>query len=306
MQSPPNFQLVADELLRLYSFSRSRSNVEAYVKKHLPKLIPHQKRKKKTYRRFRCAFIGELWQHDSSSHQWWEAPEKQLLLLTVDDASGMIVAGRFVDAETTWNHFFHFRSAFEAHGLPESIYTDGLSLFGASGIHDANQDPRSQFQRALMKLGVGHLVAPTPQAKGKIERRFGTFQRRMLALLAYARVKTMSQANEVLQMEIERQNHTAQRSTGFIPATAWREQIDKRIDHLKPLPSPTLLDLHLSLRCSRRVNNDSTIDFDGVSYEIAPTKRKRVTVIFHPKRKFWVLEDDPDCSWSTVLGSFTL
>jgi hypothetical protein len=130
----------------------------------------------RTYRRSRRAHIGELWLHDSSIHQWWPAAQKQILLLTVDDHSGIAVAGRFVIADTTWNHFCLFRAAFENHGIPEAIYTDALSLFGPSSSSDRS-DPRSEFQRALRALGVTHLVAPTPQAKGKIERRFGTFKR---------------------------------------------------------------------------------------------------------------------------------
>ena len=67
-----------------------------------------------------------------------------------------------------------------------------------------------------------------------------------------------------------------------------------------------LLDLHLSLRCSRRVNHDHTIDFDGHNYEIAPTLRKTVTLVHHPSRQFWILEHSPIDVWPTILGHFTL
>ncbi len=121
--------------------------------------------------------MGELWQHDSSIHQWWPDEDKQTLLLTVDDHSRKLMAAVFVPTDTTWHHFQHFRSTFTLHGLPVAIYTDGLALFGHESTHD-NHGPRSEFQRALTALGVSHLVAPSPQAKGKIERRFGTFQKR--------------------------------------------------------------------------------------------------------------------------------
>ncbi len=148
---------------------------------------------------------ARFWQHDSSIHQWWPAASKQTLLLTVDDHSGLNLAGRFVDSDTTWNHFEHFRLAFETCGLPEAVYADARSLFGpsSSGVHS---DPKSEFQRALRALGVAHLVAPTPQAKGKIERRFGTFQKRLLTLLVHARAETWRQADDILQMEIAHQN----------------------------------------------------------------------------------------------------
>lgn len=120
LQNPPNYQLVAGELVRLCSFFRARSAVENYVKAHYAHLAPSPTRKPRVYRRFRRTHIGELWQHDSSLHQWWPASSKQTLILTVDDASGLNIAGRFVGSDTTWNHFEHFREAFERHGRPRS------------------------------------------------------------------------------------------------------------------------------------------------------------------------------------------
>ena len=305
LQAPPNYQLVADELLRLHGLRRARSSVEAYVKKHLPDLIPKPEKKPRSYRRFRRARFGELWQHDSSIHQWWPAPRMQTLLLTVDDHSGFNVAGRFVPADTTWAHFCHFRDAFERVGLPQAIYTDALSLFGPSSSGD-RRDPRSEFQRALRSLGVAHLVAPSPQAKGKIERRFGTFQRRLVTLLAHANARSFNEANRVLLMEIARQNATLHSPINQVPAEVFARSIHDPCPALRPPPAPSLLDLHLSLRASRKVHNDSTIEFDGKPFQIAPTSKKYVTVLFHPHSKLWVLEDKPDHIWPTILGHFSL
>jgi len=305
LQNPPNFQLVADEMERLHGFKRARSTVEAYVKTHLAHLVACPEGKPRVHRRFRRARVGELWQHDSSIHQWWPAATKQTLLLTVDDCSGLCVAGRFVERDTTWNHFLHFRQAFERHGLPETIYTDGLSLFGPSSSHD-HSDPRSEFQRALRALEVAHLVAPTPQAKGKIERRFGTFQRRLVTLMTHQNVQTGEHADEILQMELQRQNTRELRSTGRVPAEVWDDQLLKRDARLRPVPEPSLLDLHLSLRSTRRVHLGHIVQFDGKDYEISPTARKTVTVLFHPFRQFWVLEHPPKFIWPTILGHFSL
>jgi hypothetical protein len=305
LQNPPNYQLVADELQRLCGFKRARSCVEVYVKTHFPHLVPAPVRKPRIYRRFRRARIGELYQHDSSIHQWWPAPAKQVLLLTVDDHSGFNVAGRFVPSDTTWNHFCHFRYAFETHGLPGAIYTDGLSLFGPSSSND-HSDPKSEFQRALLGLGIAHLVAPTPQAKGKIERRFGTFQKRLVTLMAHARVRSWEHADQVLQMEISRQNRTLQRSTGLVPLEVWKLALLENNGNIRPTPTPSLLDLHLSLRVRRRVNNDHTIDFEGQNYEIATTARKSVVIIHHPNRKFWVVDHPPKYVWPSILGAFSL
>ena len=305
LQNPPNYQLVADELDRLCGLVRARSSVEAYVKARYAHLVPSPARKPRVYRRFRRAYIGELWQHDSSIHQWWPAPAKQTLLLTTDDHSGLNLAGRFVTSDTTWNHFEHFREAFGKWGLPEIVYTDGLSLFGPSSSND-HSDPLSEFQRAFRGLGVAHRVAPSPQAKGKIERRFGTFQRRLVTLLSHARATTWKQADVILQMEIARQNRTVNRSTGSRPLHLWQEQSLSACSRMQPVPPATLLDLHLSLRCRRRVDNAHSIDFAGRNYDISATLRKSVIIVYHPNRQFWVVEHPLTNFWPPILGHFTL
>jgi len=238
-------------------------------------------------------------------HQWWPAQNKQLLLLTIDDHSGLHVQGSFVEADTTWNHFLHFRRAFQQWGIPEIIYTDGLSLFGPSSAHD-HMDPKSEFQRALRGLKVAHLVAPTPQAKGKIEHRFGTFQGRMVALLAHAKISSWLEADKILQMEIDRQNHKTCRSIQRIPAEIWEQQTDDHTHKMRAVPPDPMLDLHLSLRLSRRVNNDQTIDFEGVNYPIANTLKRSVAIIHHPNQRFWIVEHLPKDIWPPILGAFTL
>ncbi len=166
VQNPPNYQLVCDELQRLCDFTRARSSVEAYVKIHFPHLVPATPKKIRVYRRFRRVSIGELWQHDISIHQWWPGPRKQTLLLTVDDHSGLNVAGCFVTSDTTWSHFLHFREAFQTHGIPEIVYTDGLSLVGPSSDDD-RADPKSQFQRAFRALGITHLSRAHSPSQGQ-------------------------------------------------------------------------------------------------------------------------------------------
>ena len=100
------------------------------------------------------------------------------------------------------------------------MYTDGLSLFGHDSMAD-DRDPCSEFQRAFSALGVTHRVAPSPQAKGRIERRFGTLPQRLVALLAYEHVGDYPAAQVVLDHQIAQQNATVCRSTGLSPNAAW-------------------------------------------------------------------------------------
>lgn len=307
-QRPPNYQLIADELSRRFDFVRARSTVASYVQTRLAYLVPKPQPTPRPRRRWQRAQLGELWQHDSSIHPWWPNPDKPVLLLTIDDHSRKIVAGRFVSADTTWLHFQHFRTAFETHGLPAAIYTDALSLFGHTPTTDS-LDPCSQFQRALTALGVAHLVATSPQAKGKIERRFGTFQNRLVTLLSYERITDYGPANDLLRMEIHRHNSSRCRTTGLPPDDAWALALAQKRSRLQPTPQNTLLDLHLALQVNRRVNADHTIDFLGKAWSIAPTTKRTVTLIHHPQKRFWVVPhppQPPQYRWPEILASYSL
>jgi hypothetical protein len=308
LQKPPNFQLVADELETRLGFKRHRQSVAAFARTHFANLISQPQPRPKARRRWERSRIGELWQHDSSIHQWWPADEKQTLLLTVDDHSRKLLGAVFVPTDTTWNHFEHFRRLFLQHCLPMVVYTDGLSLFGHDSMAD-DRDPRSEFQRAFSALGVTHLVAPSPQAKGKIERRFGTLQKRLVAILAYEKVSHYAAAQLVLNREVERQNTTVCRTTGLSPNTAWEKALADKRTATRPCPPSTLLDLHLALHLKRRVNTDNQIDFLGQSWQIAPTKRPSITLIHHPLRQFWAVAQPPSPplnNWPEILGNYSL
>ena len=107
-------------------------------------------------------------------------------------------------------------------------------------------------------------------------------------------------------MEIARQKRTVNRSLSKVPLEIWEAQSQRGEGRLRPTPPASLLDLHLSLRCSRRVNHDHTIDFEGHNYQIASTLRKTVTIVHHPQRRFWILDHPPTDVWPTILGHFTL
>ena len=308
LQSPSNFQLLTDELDIRFGFKRHRESVAAFVRSHFPQLVAPRPGQPKARRRWERSRLNELWQHDSSIHQWWRAPEKQTLLLTLDDHSRKLLHASFVPTDTTWNHFEHFRHLFLHHQLPLAVYTDGLSLFGHTSTTD-HRDPCSEFQRAFTALGVTHLVAPSPQAKGKIERRFGTLQKRLVSLLAYEKATDYPAAQGLLDRQIARQNATVCRTTGRSPNEAWERALAENRTAARPCPPATLLDLHLAVQSSRRVNADQQIDFLGRSWPIAPTQRKTVTIIHHPHRQFWVVTQAPSAplnNWPEILGKFSL
>lgn len=306
---PLNCALIADELKARFGFARSRTAVARHVAAELPHLLETPPAKTRPRRRWQCAQVGELWQHDSSLHQWWPGRQYQTLILTEDDHSRKLVAARFVPSDTTWGHFCHFRQAFERYGLPATIYTDALSLFGPSST-EPEIEPRSQFQRALLGLGVNHRVAPDPQAKGKIERRFAHLQNRLGTLLRHEKVRDYAAANALLERFVLQYNDTHRvRTTGTTPDQAWRKAKREKRCRLRPTPPRTLLDLHLALVFSRRLYRDHTVEVLGQTYPVTPCTLKLVTIVLHPGTRFWVLPHPPTAHhpvWPTILASHSL
>lgn len=303
---PLNYALISKQLARRFGFERSRATVANYVQQHFAERIARTAPGPKPRRRWETAAVGELWQHDSSPHRWWPAASLQTLILTADDHSRKIVAGHFA-ADTTWSHFCHLRPAFQSYGCPASCYTDGLSLFGHTSADD-RRDTLSQFQRALGALGINHRVAPSPQAKGKIERLFGTFQKRLVSLLRYEQIQEAQPANQLLQQEIAHYNQTHRhRTTGLTPNQAWEKALQEQRCRLQPVPAQALLDLHLALHIPRRVSSASTVEFLGRTWPITPTRHQSVLIIHHPTQHFWVVPPTKHITrWPMILGSYSL
>lgn len=158
-------------------------------------------------------------------------------------------------------------------------------------------------------MGVTHLVTPPPQAKGKIERRLGTFQNRLVALLAYENITPYAPAQELLNRELARQNQTGCRTPDLSPNAACAQATVQGRTTGSTCPDPSLLPLHMALHLGRRVNADHQVDFLGRSRPISAAFRQTVTLIHHPNCQFWVGSQPPkpaENRWSDILGNFSL
>ena len=151
--------------------------------------------------------LGELVQWDTSEHDWLEGRgEKLYLIAMIDDATSRLFA-RFVRHDSTEENMRLLWSYLEKFGRPLSFYTDKASLFQTAekrrrdepGVDkDPVEMPPTQIGRALQELGIGWLGAHSPQAKGRVERNFGTAQDRLVKGMRVAGVRTIEQANEYL------------------------------------------------------------------------------------------------------------
>jgi hypothetical protein len=153
----------------------------------------------------RRAAFGELVMMDSSPYRWLEerGPACHLIAL-IDDASSR-VWGRLVEHDSTEENLRTLGGWRERYGRPLALYTDKNSLFVTSRPvqwqEQLRGDPaRTQFGRALGELGIEWIAAHSPQAKGRIERLFGSLQDRLVKEMRIQQIATLEQANRFLQM----------------------------------------------------------------------------------------------------------
>ena len=147
---------------------------------------------------------GEMVQMDGSHHDWFEGRGPWCVLMGyIDDATGRVF-GRFYDYEGTIPAMESFRRYIETYGLPMSVYLDKHTTYKstakASIEEQLNGSPAlSGFERAMKELGVEVIHAHSPQAKGRIERLFGTFQDRLIKEMRLRGIRTIEEANRFLE-----------------------------------------------------------------------------------------------------------
>lgn len=233
----PNYELYADELARKFDFHRDRSNVRRFCMRNLMPLMSDtfsmsKQPKPQTFRRWEREGYGELYQHDSTPrHIWGDPGTTQSIIISIDDATRKIMACRVCERELITEHFTMFEESFLRYGLPEAIYTDGFTMFGREG-----EDLKSQFGRMCRAFGINHLIAPTPQAKGKIERAMRTFQHRLVVVLKAECVDCEHSANIVAREHCDFWNAShANEETGCIPDLLVEELIEKGRSRMRPV-----------------------------------------------------------------------
>jgi hypothetical protein len=146
-------------------------------------------------RRERRASFGSMLQMDGSHHDWFEGRgPKCVLMVIIDDASNVTHA-RFYPAETTWAALDVLGRWVKKHGLPRSLYVDRHSIYR----DESHPQKPTQFGRAMKQLDVELILAHSPQAKGRVERRNAVFQDRLVKEMRLRGIKDMAQANALLE-----------------------------------------------------------------------------------------------------------
>ena len=232
---------------------------------------PHRRRAPKRYRRReRYPQEGMLLQIDGSRHDWLEGRGPYLTLVgAADDATGTVPFALFRRQEDAQGYMLMLRETIEHRGVPLALYSDRHGIFQRSPKEPESlaeqlrgrRDP-TQFARALEELDIGLILAHTPQAKGRIERVWGTFQDRLVSELRLAGATTIDQANNVLWDFLPRFN----RQFGVPaaePGSAYRQP-----------PDGLCLDAVLCLKYIRTVANDNTVRFNGHTLQLMSNEHR--------------------------------
>jgi hypothetical protein len=152
-------------------------------------------------KRARRPLPGMLVFQDGSTHRWIAALDRNLdLIVTLDDATGTIYSAILVDEEGTMSSFLGLSETIARHGLFGALYTDrgGHYFHTPKAATKVDKRQPTQVGRALAQLGITHIPSYSPEARGRIERVFGTLQNRLPPELRVAGIKTVAAANRYL------------------------------------------------------------------------------------------------------------
>jgi len=158
-------------------------------------------------RRPRCVNFGEMLQMDASNHLWF-GDKKTHLHASIDDSTGT-VTGAYFDHQETLNGYYNvFSQTLISYGIPMMFYTDRRTVFEYKQQKSPSieKDTFTQFGYACKQLGVEIKTTSVAQAKGRVERLFGTLQSRLPLELKLAGVTTIEQANEFLKSYLKKFN----------------------------------------------------------------------------------------------------
>jgi hypothetical protein len=255
----------SEQLAKRHQIHVSKETVRDWMMKEgLWESHPRSVKQVHQWRPRRSAY-GELVQWDTSVHDWLEGRGEAVryLVRMIDDATSRSW-GRFVRQDSTRENMGVLWEYLERNGRMVDVYTDHHSVFAVTRKPKQSEADRqasdrlTQLGRALRELGIGWIGAFTPQAKGRVERSFGTDQDRLIKLLRLARVRSLTGANEFLEKE-------------YWPE--WNERFAHPLQGVADVHRPLTPEIDLASTLShvesRVIDNDYTIPFAGKRYRIA-------------------------------------
>lgn len=215
--------------------------------------------------RQRRSCLGEMIQFDGSYEDWFEdRGPRCCLLAAIDDASGRVVKAVFGPHEGVFPVFAFWKEYMRTCGVPRSIYLDRFSTYKMTQkVAVENHDLKTQFERAMTELQCQPIFAHSPQAKGRIERLFGTLQDRLIKEMRLAKIRTIDEGNRYLEGTYL---PAFNRKFSVAPAAA------ANLHRPLTIGERTRLDAVFSRQEERTVRNDFTLSFENTWYQLVSSQ----------------------------------
>lgn len=261
-----NFQHLSELLVEREGLRLSRQTISRLLRAAGLRSPRRHRPPKHRRRRDRMARAGLLVQVDGSIHAWLDHRGPRLTLLAaMDDATGEVLAATFREEEDAHGYLLLFNTLTQIKGIPAAVYSDRHGIFHrtskhAPTLHEQLMGERTPTQvgRALHELGIRWIPASSPQAKGRIERLFGTFQDRLRTELRVAGIRSSAGANGFLTSFVRRYNvRFAQRPTDATSA-------------YRPWPAGLDPQTVFCFKYQRVVGNDNTVSLGPHHLQLLP------------------------------------
>lgn len=242
---------------------------------------PRQKERKCHDREILTNYVGELIQHDSSHHRFSPYADKKWYLITsLDDYSRLLLYYRLVEKETSWYHILALQEVFLTWGIPFSYYVDSHSIFRFVQGRDSiwrkhyllTDEVDTQWKKVIDECKVKPIYALSPQARGKIERPYRWQQDRIVRTCAREGIKTIEEAEKVLEKEATRYNyHQVHSTTGEIPIIRFERAIKEKKSLFRefkvPSPYESVKDI-FCLRVKRKVDAYHKVSISNLKFRV--------------------------------------
>jgi hypothetical protein len=298
-RSPPcPYSFVASEALRLHCFKLDRAQVRRWAIQngYAHATVPHRPRA--PVRRWQRAQIGELWQLDASPHRWLPGCASDFPMLNMlDDCSRLFVGSKLYDRELLLSYLDFLPAAFLSYGRPLQIYVDYHSLFFSQ-----NPDALTQLGWALKFYDISFLYAPTPQAKGKIEREHQFWQRRLPPYFVSEDITEIPTANPHIDaLRLHRNRHETHRELRMTPQHAWQLAQQEKRSVLRPAPRCPWWPYVWSVRTAIKVGSDGRVPIGTQRLRVELPPGAKVVLCLHPTGHHSVLAAPPNKPERPVL-----
>lgn len=229
------------------------------------KQAKHRRCKRAHQPRQRKAQEGMLWQIDATPYAWLEERASAFALhAAIDDATGIVTGAVFRKNECREGYSLVMQQGIQQYGIPLELYSDRHTIFRSPNEKltveqelAGEAKPLSHFGKAITDLHIEHIKARTPQAKGRIERLWKTFQDRLVTELRLLGVNTMEEANRALPLLLEKHN----KKFAVVPAVAESAYL--------PLDPSVTLEHIFTVREYRQMGNGNTLSYNGRIYTLA-------------------------------------